>query len=181
MFTFLLAFEIVGTGGMLTDGNISKFTPYMPALEIIETSHADIDKFSVVDQIILIRDIFGLNTSDLAVILGVTRPTIYAWLEGQGPKIDSILHIKKLFFIAAELKQFNIPRMDTIIRRPIFEGGYSILDKLRANEDLKEYFPFLKSIAEKEALNRKIHKDDKPPRRSSKQAASDYSNPFHRD
>lgn len=101
------------------------------------------------DQLQYIRDMLGINVSDLASVLGVSRPTVYAWLEGDEPSPENYTHIVRLKRIAAEVNRQAIPRFEKLLKRPIFDG-LSFLDKLKASEDPIDDLSLLKQLAEKE-------------------------------
>ena len=89
------------------------------------------DTRSPAEYVANIRDVFGVSMSDLAVILGVTRPIAYAWLDGNEPKQEStITRIRQLSSIADRVKGMNIERMDKLIHRKILNGE-SLFDLLK--------------------------------------------------
>jgi transcriptional regulator with XRE-family HTH domain len=92
--------------------------------------------------------------SDLASVLGVTRPTVYAWLAGQEPKGEAVIRIQQLSCAADKFNQANIIRLDKLVHRPILNGR-SLLDMLKADEDPVEALATLKVIADKEAQTRR--------------------------
>ncbi|MGL5058542.1 MAG: hypothetical protein ACRC62_01075 [Microcoleus sp.] len=91
--------------------------------------------------------------SDLASVLCVTRPTVYAWLAGQEPKEEAVIRIQHLSHAADKFKQANIIRLDKLVNRPILNGR-SLLDILRTDEDPVEALATIKAIADKEAQTR---------------------------
>jgi uncharacterized protein (TIGR04255 family) len=131
-----------------THDNITK------AFEMSVTEYAkEVELSSPADLLANIRDVFGLSMSDLAALLGVTRPTAYAWLEGQEPKPEAVMRIRRLSRTADETKSMNISRLDKLIHRPIIEGR-SLFDVLKADEDPTQILSSVREIAEKEAQTR---------------------------
>jgi DNA-binding transcriptional regulator YiaG len=55
-----------------------------------ENDEQEVDTRSSAEHVANIRDVFAINMSDLASVLGVTRPTAYTWLEGQEPKPEAV-------------------------------------------------------------------------------------------
>lgn len=109
------------------------------------------------DQLKLIRGALRLNVSDLASVLAVSRPTVYAWLEGDEPSPENYTQIVRLRRIADEVERMGIPRFEKLLKRPIFDG-LSFLDKLKApGEPVDCLFP-LKRLAEKEHATRSARK-----------------------
>ncbi len=112
-----------------------------------------VDTRSPADHVANVRDVFFISMSEMASIFGVTRPTAYAWLEGQEPEPETVKRIQQLSRAADEVKQANIIRLDLLVHRPILNGR-SLFDMLKADEDLMKALAALKTISEKEAQAR---------------------------
>lgn len=176
---FIAILAASGTGGMITNLSWEQSVKqsYQPEITI-ESSVAKIDTRSPAEHVAFIREAFALSTSDLAAVLNVTRPTIYAWLEGQEPKPEALCHIQKIAQVAVKLQSLQIARIETLVNRPIFDG-HSILDKLKANEDTAPYFTILKKLADKEETARQTQKGFGKSIHSISDATSDYSTPLY--
>ncbi|MCW5589246.1 MAG: hypothetical protein KIT27_06235 [Legionellales bacterium] len=175
----ILVFFIAGTGGMITPHSLTAYSRqvYEPRIHKESSDLSNIDNRSPAEHLIFIRNILGLNTSELAAILNVTRPTIYAWQEGQEPKPEALMGIQQISKIAGKVQSFHIQRFDTLMRRPIFEG-ISLLDKLKRNEDITKHLVVLKDLAEKENLGRNTKKGkNKQP---IYDAINDYAMPLYK-
>ncbi len=145
-----------GTGGIFTPLSTKVLDRwlYTPQIHVEPSVAINVDTRSPAEQVANIRDVFAINMSDLASVLGVTRPTAYAWLEGrQEPKAEAVIHIQKLSRIADEFNRANIIRLDKLVHRPILNGR-SLVDILKADEDHLEALSTLKEIANKESQNR---------------------------
>jgi DNA-binding transcriptional regulator YiaG len=145
-----------GTGGFMTAHNTAKALGhwiYYPRIHIEPAVAQHVDTRSPSEHVANIRDVFAISMSDLASILGITRPTAYAWLEGQEPKPDAVIRIQQLSRTADEVKQMHISRLDKMVHRPILNGR-SLLDMLKADENLSQALAKLKAIADKEAQSR---------------------------
>ncbi|NJN38437.1 MAG: hypothetical protein HC790_06355 [Acaryochloridaceae cyanobacterium CSU_3_4] len=129
---------------------------------------------SPAEHVANIRDLLAINMSDLAAVLGITRPTAYAWLEGQEPKPEAIVRIQHLSRIADDVKRANIPRLDKLVHRPILEGC-SLLDLLKADKDPSEALAKLQVIAEKESQKRRQPKGSGQHLRSLDDVSGDFS------
>ncbi len=58
------------------------------------------------DELALIQHRLGLNVSELAAALKITRPTVYAWLRGEAePHASNLLRLSSLVAAADSLKQ----------------------------------------------------------------------------
>lgn len=136
------------------------------------------DTRSPAEHVANIRDVFGVSMSDLAVILGVTRPTAYAWLKGNELKQEfTITRIRQLSSIADGVKAMNIERMDKLIHRPIFKGE-SLFDLLKTDKDPSTLLHSLKEISEKEAKTRQESKSSGKHRRSLDEISSESGVPI---
>jgi len=86
----------------------------------------------VSDQLRDILGYYGLSKSDLARILGVSRPAVYAWLDGQSePSTDNLLVIQKLYSIVEPPEQGTWTSVfHGYIERPITPFKKSLIDML---------------------------------------------------
>jgi DNA-binding transcriptional regulator YiaG len=147
---------LAGTGGLITAHSTEVLSRWIhhPLIHIERPALKNIDMRSPAEHVANIRDTFAINMSDLASILNVTRPTVYAWLEGQEPKAEAVIRIQQLSHTADEIKQANIARLDKLVHRPILNGR-SLLDMLKADENPLEALATLKTIADKETQARR--------------------------
>jgi len=152
----LLLVFAVGTGGIMTAHNTAELNRwlYNPRIHIEPAKANQVDTRSPAENVANIRDVFAINMSDLASVLGVTRPTVYAWLAGQEPKGEAVIRIQKLSRAADQFNRANIVRLDKLVHRPILNGR-SLLDILKTDEDPVADLATLKAIADKEAQTRR--------------------------
>jgi hypothetical protein len=145
-----------GTGGMMTAHStaeaLNRF--HYPRIHVEPSGARQVDMRSPAEHVANIRDVFAVNMSDLASVLGVTRPTVYAWLAGQEPKGEAVIRIQQLSCAADKFNQANIIRLDKLVHRPILNGR-SLLDMLKTDEDPVAALATLKVIADKEAQTRR--------------------------
>ena len=109
---------------------------------------------SPAEHVANIRDVFAINMSDLASVLGVTGPTVYFFYADQEPKGEAVIRIQKLSRVADQFNRANIIRLDKLVHRPILNGR-SLLDILKTDEDPVADLATLKAIADKEAQTRR--------------------------
>jgi hypothetical protein len=145
-----------GTGGLMTAHSTAELNKwvYDPRIHVEPSGAKQVDMRSPAEHVANIRDVFAINMSDLASVLGVTRPTVYAWLSGQEPKGEAVIIIQRLSHAADKFSQANIIRLDKLVHRPILNGR-SLLDILKSNEDPIVALTSLKAIADKEAQTRR--------------------------
>lgn len=146
-----------GTGGIITPHSTAELSRwfYDPRIHVEPSRAKPIDDVrSPAEHVANIRDVFAINMSDLASVLGVTRPTVYAWLAGQEPKGEAVIRrIQQLSYAADKFNQANIIRLDKLVHRPIINGR-SLLEILKTNEDPVTALATIKAIADKEAQTR---------------------------
>ena len=174
----LLIFAAAGTGGMLTSSSIQQSLNWIHYPRVkIEHSATKVSPSSPVEQLTFIRQVFALNISELAIVFGVTRPTVYSWLQGNNLKTEALIKVAGLSKMAKELESLNVNRMGSLIHRPIFDG-HSLFDKMKHNEDITEFLKILKSISTKETAGKLVSKGSE--RNKKLVNPSDYSTPFYR-
>jgi transcriptional regulator with XRE-family HTH domain len=171
----LLSFT-AGTGGMMTAHSTEVLNRwiYTPKIHVEYPIFKNVDTRSPADLVANIRDGFAISMSDLAAVLGVSRPTAYAWLEGQEPKQEAMMRIQGLSRAADEFSHANITRLDKLVHRPILDGR-SLLDLLKADEDPLLALSKLREIGEKESLTRRESKGSGKHLRSLNDVSSESS------
>lgn len=89
---------------------------------------------SVRRMIELIKETFSLTKSSLARVLGVTRPTVYAWLNLDETAMDPTnrQRIDSIYELALEWKRKNIRPMGSLVMVPL-RGGKSFVDLISAD------------------------------------------------
>ena len=150
-----LMFLTAGTGGVMTAHNAAEALTRTSYSRIHAESYGakHVNTRSPAEHVANIRDVFAISMSDLASVLWVTRPTVYAWLSGQEPKGEALIRIEQLSHAADKFNRANIIRLDKLVHRPILKGR-SLLDILKTNENPVAALDALKAIANKEAQTR---------------------------
>lgn len=109
------------------------------------------------EQIKLIKDSFGLNMSAMAELLNVSRPTVYAWMKGESPKLEE--HITHIMYVVRQAKIYealNLDRPDNFIKRPIFNEE-SLFSLLKEEKTISESeYALIKDLDSKESQTRVI-------------------------
>jgi DNA-binding transcriptional regulator YiaG len=149
-----------GTGGFITAHSAAEILNRIhdPRIHVERSNiNLSVDTRSPAEHVANIRDALEISMSDLASLLGVTRPTAYAWIEGQEPKIESVRQIEQLSRMADEINRANITRIDKLVHRPISDGR-SLIDLLRTGQNLTDCLATLKLISKKEAKTRQESK-----------------------
>jgi hypothetical protein len=132
----LLAGMFAGTGGALTltpavrpldsTAFVRIQTPPPPAAVLAET----IANKPPVTQLSSIRRYFSLNVTELARVLRVERPTVYAWLSSKTePHQANMDRIGQVYQLARKWRQLSALPIGSFMHAPI-EGSKSLLDAL---------------------------------------------------
>lgn len=131
------------------------------------------EKRTVGEQLREIRQAFGLNATDMSVLFGISRPTVYAWMDGQEPRPDAASRILALIKLADEFAALGLQRADTLVKRPLFENSQSLFDLLQQGVDVRMHFDTLRALDDKEAASRAKVKGSGEPARSFEDADTD--------
>lgn len=84
-------------------------------------------------DLLQISNAFGLNKSDLAKIVKVTRPTVYSWMQGKKiPRKAQLNRIYKLYLLAEDWQQNEFPVNKELLERSIITSQ-SVIDLLCAD------------------------------------------------
>lgn len=183
MGTALMLFATLGSGaspGLTEDGlreTLSRNRAQLvrSSVDTDELVHANqmAESRTVGEQLREIRQAFGLNATDMSLLFGIARPTVYAWMEGQEPRPGAASRILALVKLADEFTALGLQRADTLVKRPLFENSQSLFDLLLQNADVRMHFDTLQALDAKEAASRAQAKGYGEPTRSFEDAATD--------
>lgn len=136
-----------GTGGILAPQTLAHHEwGTSQYLQVWIAPPATVDRRSIRDHLINIRDVLGLNMTELAKLFGVTRPAAYAWLEGASPKSDTRNAIYALSRAADRLINLGVSRPDLYAHMPIIEGK-SLVEILMTKADSSSAFEAIEELA----------------------------------
>lgn len=93
-----------------------------------------------------IREKFGLNMSELALLLHVSRPTVYAWLKGQSPQADAFERLSNLSNAADRFAELGISRPETVVKARLSETPPLLELLIAADDPLPHIEAFSKQI-----------------------------------
>lgn len=172
---------IIGTGDLLT-GNLPVLGKHgLCAPQFLGVCkarpEATIAVLTSAVQVEYIREHLQLNITELSEILHVGRPTVYAWIKGQTPHPDSVVQIRQLAEFAELVQLAGIPRLDTLLHRPVFQGR-SLVDRLKAGERPIDAITTLQHIAQYEVELRQAPKGATNTPRPLDEIAADHATPF---
>lgn len=149
-----------GSGGTITDSAlISKSNwVYDKSSDFSETDFTEISVVKTTEEeLVLIKKLLGLTTTDIAKLVGVTRPTVYSWLKGNDPKPEHIAKVKFLKEQADKASSVNLLGMKKLVRRPL-KSGSSLIELIYKEESIDVALEELKALSQKENENRKKRK-----------------------
>lgn len=109
------------------------------------------------EQVRLIKDSFGINMSAMAELLNVSRPTVYAWMKGDTPKLEEhITHVMHVVKQAKIYESLNLDRPDNFIKRPILNGE-SLFSLLKQERTISHSnYALIKELDSKESQTRAV-------------------------
>lgn len=143
------------------------------------TGEDDAELFSPAERLEQIRQLLGLTVTDLARLMDTSRPTVYAWLNGQEPRPEVHTRLIGLERQAKDIAVYDLPRINKLIRRPLHCGG-SLLDRLQKGDPLQPALEELQNLAQREHSRRTRHKGKVIATRSSREALDDVAVPLRR-
>ncbi|MDZ4697454.1 MAG: helix-turn-helix domain-containing protein [Deltaproteobacteria bacterium] len=119
---------------------------------------------SVADQAREVLAALSLNKTQLAVVLGVSRPTLYDWLEGRDPNASNAQRLTTLLRL---LSRGGVTSADPLIprflRQSLSDGTPSLFDVLSAR--VIDEVRFLELVREAKSLgeqaeNRRLRREE---------------------
>lgn len=149
-----------GSGGTITDNTIKSKSNW-----VYDKSYSfpevDVEEITIVntadEELVSIKKYLGLTTTDIAKLIGVTRPTVYSWLKGKDPKPEHIAKINLLKEQADKVSSIELTGMNKLVRRPLKAGG-SLIDLISRGEDIDAALEELKVLSQRESENRRKRK-----------------------
>jgi transcriptional regulator with XRE-family HTH domain len=124
---------LVGTGGIASGATVSWIPHESPSYRVRCTSLTSQSPVALLDtreRMAGLRRYLSLNISDLARVLRVERPTVYAWLKGSSaPHPGNLKRLEKIYRLAREWRARSSTPMGVYVRESI-ENGCSVLDHL---------------------------------------------------
>lgn len=109
------------------------------ASKTLDAKAVAVEEIPAAEQVRAVLDFFGVSKSDLAKALRVTRPTVYAWLDGVSePLAENQRRLSILARVAARLGgDFAGPLFHAYVEQPV-EGFTESLFQMLLCDDLDE-------------------------------------------
>jgi len=137
--TLLSAGMLVGTGGTVNANIIPHLYDSPTCLTwSIHQMHRRLSQLvDTSERVAALRRYFSLNITDLAKVLRVERPTIYAWLQGNAaPHPGNLKRLEQIYQLSRDWRTLSAAPAGKYIYAP-FEDGRSLLGYL-STEELNE-------------------------------------------
>lgn len=151
-------FGAMGTGSSLNQRDVFEHAAYVIPVDDKKEELDSTEKttyLTISEQVDLIKNSFGLNMSAMAELLNISRPTVYAWLKGEPPKIqENMSHTNFVASQAQIYRELNLERPDNFIKRPLFNGE-SLFSLLKQEKTISESeYALIKNLDLKESQTR---------------------------
>ncbi|UIF88419.1 hypothetical protein [Cupriavidus sp. UYPR2.512] len=141
----------VGTGGLALAAFVSQPYGYQPFEVLIPTPTAENAPFAKLMQ--QVKSGFGRTLSRLPQVFGVSRQTLYNWLEGETPKAIYQERLRELAQAASVFSELGIKPSGVMLDRSVADGK-SFLQLLSEGADGKETAKKLIRIVQRGAGSR---------------------------
>lgn len=166
-------FQVVGTGGVASAQFVREAFGYQP-YEVLEQSQV-VEEAPYAKLMRQVKSGFGRTMSRLPEVFGVSRQTLYNWLEGETPKAVHQERLRQLSEAAKVFADIGIRPTTPMLDRTVAQGK-SFLQLLAAGADGQETAKKLIRIIQRGADSR-AKLDSLLEGRNAKLSASDIGAP----
>ena len=126
-----------------------------------------------------IREVLKPSISNLAEVFGVSRQSIYNWLNGDKVTSDYVAKLQDLAE-AADVLAFAGVRVDSNLLKRRFQNGKSLMQIAKAGESVRNAATALVQIVNREAIQR-ARMDARFAKRAKSTSTADFDFPQHND
>lgn len=169
--------QSIGTGGLALAAFVK--SPYgYRMVKVLESPNVQIQApFAKLMQ--QVKDGFGRTMSSLPEAFGVSRQTLYNWLEGETPKTQHQARLKQLAKSAQVFTELGVKPTTAMLRRTLVQGK-NFLQLIEQGEDGKLVAQKLIQITSKTS-NSRDKLNTLLSNRKTKLEASDFGTPLFRE
>ena len=151
----------VGTGGAPV---IDSFAVSRTNLTIVRLEPADaaepVNALATSDRVLLIRRWLSLSVAEAARVLGVQRPTVYAWERGEVPAQKNVARLRSVFELADRWRSISKEPVGALRKEVVTADGktlVALLSERRLRLDaIKSAMTSLRSMQEEESAARPL-------------------------
>jgi len=120
-------------------------------------SYEQVLTMSIADQAREVLAALSINKSQLAEILGVSRPTLYSWFDGSNPNSGNSDRLLTILRIMSKTHiDSHHPLNARFIRNPLWENSKSLIELLKTDswreEEIASVFEAAKALSDKVAI-----------------------------
>lgn len=143
----------IGTGGELSLAHLQRSTQQAlyaaPWVEVMEVEHARTPS----ENLTRIREVLSPAVSDLATTFGVSRQSVYNWLNGEPVAAENAAKLQDLAQAADVLAHEGVSVNAALLKRK-FANGKTLLQVAQAGESARDAALMLVQIHKREAIQR---------------------------
>ena len=161
----------VGTGGLALEAFLKDFHGYAP-VEVVQTI-PPVEEQPYAKLMAEVRIGFGRTLSRLTEVFGVSRQTLYNWLEGETPREEHRKRLRQLANAAQVFVELQVRPTSPMLDRAVSEGK-SLLQLIADGADGKESAKKLIRIHQRRQSSRAQLDELIGGRPKSKLEASDF-------
>lgn len=147
------ALSVVGTGGELSPGHLQRGVQqaqHMGAVAAI----TEVDRVRTPSEnLSRIREVLKPAVSDLAMVFGVSRQSVYNWLNGDPVADDNAKKLEDLAHAADVLVHERVNINAALLKRK-FANGRTLMQVAQAGESARDAALMLAQISKREAEQR---------------------------
>ncbi len=169
----------IGTGGELSLGHLQRSARHAqhaaPAVEVAEVEHIRTPS----EDLTRIREVLNPAVSDLATTFGVSRQSVYNWLNSEPVAEENAAKLQDLAQAADVLAHEGVAVKATLLKRK-FANGKTLLQVAQAGESARDAALLLVQIHKHEAAQRE-RMNARSANRAKTPATADFDLPASND
>jgi hypothetical protein len=93
-----------------------------PFIQVGERRRLEERNYVHIDLISRVRGTFGMNYTQLAYALSVSRQAVYDWIKGSQPRAEVLARLWHMEVLGRNLEGLSAPRKRSLLLRPVVEG-----------------------------------------------------------
>ncbi|MGZ5199710.1 MAG: hypothetical protein ACXWC4_08045 [Telluria sp.] len=174
------ALTCIGTGGELSFEHLKRNTQQvlhlMPTVEVVGAEQARTPS----ENLMRIREVLNPAISDLATTFGVSRQSIYNWLNGEPVAEENAAKLQDLAQAADVLAHKGVTVNAALLKRKFAKGGRTLMQVAQAGESARDAALLLvqiqmREVAQRERINNRF------TNRTKTSATADFDLPVSND
>lgn len=151
MVTTGLAFTCIGTGGELSAAHLQG-TQVQYGASTYDAAEVEVVR-TPAESLMRIREVLNPAVSDLATTLGVSRQSVYNWLNGMPVAEENASRLEDLAQAADVLAHADISVNSALLKRK-FASGKTLMEVAKAGESARAAALILVEIHQRETVQR---------------------------